>query len=184
MKHTLNVSLLILLSVLLSAPAAAQTDFFLKMTDINGESTVQGHEDEIDVLGWGWQISNAFIFDPAGGGGSSATPQIGDISIIKYTDAASPLLYSAILTGRHVDEAILTVRRSTAAGKVPYLVITMTDVVVTSARPGGGSGEGRLVEQITLIFAQLGISYTTLNADGTPGATIEIGWDVAANKEL
>ena len=181
MKHALSISILILLSALFSAPAEAQIDIFLKIGDIKGESVVDGHVDEIDVLGWGWQMSQPGTTHTDTGGGGTERAEIGDISIIKNSDAASPALYLAIMTGEHIPEAILTLERAGQDGRIPYLIITMTNVIVTSARLGGSTGDTTPVEQITLNFAQVRIEYYPQSRDGSAASPIEVTWDIAAN---
>ena len=181
MKHALSISILILLSALFSAPAEAQIDIFLKLEGIEGESVAEAHEGEIDVLGWGWQLSQPGTTH-TGGGGGALPAEIGDISIIKNSDAASPALYLAVMQGQRIPEAILTIERAGQDGRIPYLVITMTEVMVTSARPGGSAGDTIPVEQITLNFARLRIEYYSQNPDGTAGAPIEVQWDIVNNR--
>jgi len=183
MKHAFSICVLICLSVIISSPASAEVDIFLNLDGIEGESSDKDHEGEIDVLGWGWQMSQSGTTHTGGGGGSGTT-QIGDISIIKYADKASPLLYLAVMSGQHITEAVLTIRRTGGENPTPYLTITMTNVLVTSARPGGSSADERLVEQVTLNFAQVRIEYYPQNPDGSVGAPVEIEWDVVANQQV
>lgn len=183
MKHALSVSILILLSALFSAPAQAAVDIFLKIDGIEGDSVVQGHEGEIDVLGWGWQLSQTGTMH-TGTGGAAGASQIGDISIIKNSDSASPALYLSVMKGTFIPEAILTIRKSGGADKpVPFMVITMTEVLVTSARPGGSAGDAIPVEQITLNFAKIKIEYFSQNPDGTAGSPVEVIYDIRTGTE-
>ncbi|NNE35931.1 MAG: type VI secretion system tube protein Hcp [Rhodothermales bacterium] len=184
MKHAHSISVLILLSALFSAPSYAQLDIFLKLEGIQGESVDEEHRDEIDVLGWGWQLSNPGTTH-TGGGGGAAVSEIGDISIIKISDLASPALYLAVMRGQRIPEAVLTLRRTNQqdGGRYPYLVITMTEVLVTSARPGGSAGDTTPVEQITLNFARISIEYHPQNPDGSAGAKVEVIWDILANTQ-
>jgi len=182
MKHALSISILILLSALFSAPAEAQIDIFLKLEGIEGESVNEEHMREIDVLGWGWQLSQSGTTHTGSGGGAGVS-EIGDISIIKNSDAASPALYLTVMKGELIPEAILTLERAGQDGRIPYLTITMTDVMVTSARPGGSAGDTIPVEQITLNFARVKIQYYRQNPDGSAGAPTEVIWDIVSNTE-
>lgn len=182
MKHALSISVLVLLSALFSAPSYAQLDIFLRLEGIQGESADEEHLNEIDVLGWGWQLSNPGTTH-TGGGGGAAVSEIGDISIIKNSDLASPALYLAVMQGQRIPEAVLTLRRADQqSGRgYPYLVITMTDVMVTSGRPGGSAGDTTPVEQITLNFARVRIEYYPQKPDGTAGPPVEVNWDIVTN---
>ena len=41
---------------------------FLKIGNIKGESTDFKHKDEIEVLSWSWNVTNATTASPGGGG--------------------------------------------------------------------------------------------------------------------
>ena len=60
----------------------------------------------------------------------------------------------------------------------------MTNVLVTSLSTGGSSGADRLTENITLNFAQVEVTYTPENPDGSGGDAVEYAYDIAANAEL
>ncbi|MEP7706716.1 type VI secretion system tube protein Hcp [Paraglaciecola sp. 25GB23A] len=141
---------------------------FLKVGDIQGESIDSSHANEIDVLAWSWQLSQSK--DPA-------NPIVRPIVITKYTDSASPPLYDLLLTGQVAKDATLTVRK--AGGKVPleYMIITMSDVTVSTVSNGGSGGEDRLTENISLNFSSACMKYTPLKPDGTLGTPAETCWN-------
>ena len=157
-------------------------DAFLKIKDIKGESVDDKHKDEIDVLAWSWGASQSGTthMGPGGGAGKVA---VQDMSISKYVDKASPVLFKSCCNGKHFGEAILTVRK---AGEKPveYYKVTMTDLLITSVSGGDSAGSDRMVENITLNFAKVKIEYVPQKADGSADATVEAGWDIAANKEM
>ena len=65
------------------------TDAFLKLGDLKGESIVDGHEDEIQVLAWSWGMTQAGTTHEGTGGGAGKV-NVQDISITKTADTASP----------------------------------------------------------------------------------------------
>jgi type VI secretion system secreted protein Hcp len=143
MKKTFICIVVMALALLSSVGLAySAVDILLKIDGINGESVIDGHEDEIDVLSWNWGVTNAGSMD-SGTGGGSGRPQVQDISIVKYVDRASPGLLFKCLNGEYLNEAILTVRK---AGKDPieFLVITLSAVTVTSVSTGASGGEDYL----------------------------------------
>ena len=155
-------------------------DMFLKITGVEGESKDDKHGKEIDVLAWSWGVSNSGTFHTGTGGGAGKA-NVQDISLTKYYDKASPNLQLACCTGKHYDEAILTVRK---AGDDPleYIKITMTNVLVTSVSTGGSGGEDRLTENLTLNFAKVKSQYWLQSAKGGSEKGPEMTYDVAANK--
>lgn len=95
------------------------------------------------------------------------------------TNASAALaLYCA--NGDHYPKAVLTVRK---AGKKPleYLIITMTDVLVTSISTGGSGGEDKLTENVSLNFRDVEVKYTEQKKDGTGGTPKEFKWNIAEN---
>lgn len=152
----------------------AAVDMFLKMGDIKGESKDATHKDEIDVLAWSWGQSNGHAQT---GRGVLPVSCMQDLSLTKYIDAASPQLILNGMTGEIVPTAVLTVRK---AGDKPleYLVITMTNVMVSSYSTGGSGGEDRLTENVTLHFDSMDGSYKKQKPDGTLDA--EIVWNIGS----
>ena len=115
-----------------------------------------------------------------GGGMGAGKANIQDLSFTKYIDVSTPDLMLATCNGRHFDEAKLTVRK---AGEKPleYLIITMTDLIITSVSTGGSGGEDRLTENVTLNFAKVQVDYAEQTPTGAPGGKPKMMWDIAAN---
>ncbi len=157
-------------------------DMFIKIGDIAGESMDSVHAGEIDVLAWSWGASNSGTAHQGGGAGAGKV-NVQDLSFTKYIDKSSPDLMLACCNGAHQAQAILTVRK---AGTTPleYLVITMTEVMITSISTGGSGGEDRLTENVTLNFAKVKIDYKEQTPTGTTGATPSAGWDISQNVKV
>lgn len=154
-------------------------DAFLKM-DLKGESVVDGHENEIQILSWSWGMSQTGTTHRGTGGGAGKVNVL-DLNFTHFVDSASPNLALACCTGKHFKEAVLTVRK---AGEKPldYFILTMTDVIVTSVSTGGSQGEEMITENVTLNFAKLKESYQPQdNKGGKAGGAIEIEYDIAKN---
>lgn len=156
-------------------------DILLKIDGVDGESVIDGHEDEIDVLAWSWGMTQSGSMHVGGGGGSGKV-NIQDVSLTKFVDKASTNLMRACCNGEHLKEATLTVRK---AGKdaVDYVKIKMSPVLVTSLSTGGSGGEDRLTENLTLNFAKMEVGYTPQKEDGTADAEISLIWNIEKNIE-
>ena len=156
-------------------------DILIKIEGVDGESVIQDHEDEIDVLAWSWGMSQSGSMHVGGGAGSGKV-NIQDVSLTKYVDKASPSLMRACCNGEHLTEATLTIRK---AGKdaLDYLKIKMSPVLVTSLSTGGSGGEDRLTENVSLNFAKVEVGYTPQKPDGTGDAEISLIWNVEKNVE-
>jgi type VI secretion system secreted protein Hcp len=154
-------------------------DMFIKIGDLKGESRDKTHKEKIDVLAWSWGMSNSGT-SHVGGGSGSGKVSVQDLSFTKYIDLTSPDLMLACCNGKHYPESKLIVRK---AGETPleYLIITMTDCMVTAVSTGGSGGEDKLTENVTLNFAKVKVDYVEQTATGTPGGKPKMGWDISGN---
>ena len=157
-------------------------DMFLVIEgEIEGESQDKtfGPKKAIDVLAWSWGISQSGSFHHGGGGGSGKA-NFQDISVTKWVDNASPILALYCANGDHFSKATLTVRK---AGKQPleYMIITMTDVLITSVSMGGSGGEDKLTENCSLNFRDVEYKYVAQKKDGTGDKPKEFKWNIAEN---
>lgn len=157
-------------------------DMFIKLDGIDGEAQDKVHKDEVDVLAWSWGMSQSGTTHMGAGSGAGKV-NVQDISITKYVDKSSPTLMLKTSNGAHIKEATLTVRK---AGENPleYIIIKMTDIIVTSVQTGGSGGEDRLTENVTLNFGAVEVKYTEQTMDGGAGKEVEYKWDIAANTPL
>ncbi|MCL4163521.1 UNVERIFIED_CONTAM: hypothetical protein GTU68_007375 [Idotea baltica] len=157
-------------------------DMFLKVDGIEGESMDDTHLNEIDVLAWSWGLSQSGTMHIGGGGGAGKV-NVQDISITKYFDKASAPLMQACMSGLHIPEVSLVVRKS-GGEQLEYIIIKFTEVLVSSLSTGGSGGEDRLTENLSLNFAKVETIYKPQSGDGTVGADVTSGWDIQANKTL
>lgn len=158
-------------------------DMFLKIAGLPGESRDKTHAGEIDVLTWAWSVSNSSSAQVGGGAGSGKC-NVSDLSFTMYASKASPLLALHCCTGKHIAEAVLTVRK---AGDQPldYLVIKLKDLIVTSYQTGAAAnGDPRIMEGGSISFGQYEVKYTEQTAKGGAGDQCEAAYDVAANTNL
>ncbi len=153
----------------------------LKLTDIDGESKIADHEDEIDVIGWSWGASMPATLHSGGGGGAGKV-DIQDINITKYVDKSSHNLLKAVALGRHIPEATLIVRK---AGEAPldFLKLTLTDCLISSLATGGSPQEDRLTENITIAFVKFLYEYTPQKEDGSGDSVLPFNFNIETNAE-
>jgi type VI secretion system secreted protein Hcp len=155
-------------------------DIFVKIGDIKGESVDAKHIDEIEVLSWSWGVSESAAV-VSGGGAGAGKPNFQDFQMTHGVDKASPVLLTMCATGQHISSATMTQRKA-GAGQQEFLVITMTDVVITSVHPGGNSSPGGLVETVSLQCAKIDLEYMPQKPDGSLDTGIHFTFDIKANK--
>ena len=153
-------------------------DVFLKLGDIKGESADAKHPDEIDVLSWSWGVSQAGTTSSGGVAGAGKV-SFNDLHFTHNVDKASPLLMKACATGQHVKEATL-VSRKAGKGQQEYLIVKMSDVLVTGVQPSG-AGE-HPTESVSMKFAKVDFEYKPQKLDGTLDAGIHFIYDIKTSK--
>jgi type VI secretion system secreted protein Hcp len=173
---------IVLASAASMGSTAAMADMFIKIGDIKGESADVKHKDEIDVLAWSWGMSQTGTTHKGTEGGAGKV-NVQDMSVTKYVDKATPYLMEACATGKHLREAVLTVRK-VEDSPVQYLKIKMTDVLITSVATGGSAEDERVKENVSLNFAKYKMEYTPQMPDGSAGAAVTTGFDITTNKKL
>ena len=155
-------------------------DMFIKVGDITGESVDKTHAGKIDVLAWSWGMSNSGTTHQGGGGGAGKV-NVQDLSFTKYIDASSNALMKACCEGKHYDDASLIVRKA-GGTPVEYVVLNLTEVIITSVSTGGSGGEDRLTENVTLNFAKFEYKYQEQDPKGAKkGGTKDYTFDISEN---
>ena len=163
----------------------AAVDHFLKITGIKGESLDATHKNEIEVRSFSWELAREASSGAggAGGGGAAGKATFEDLSIVKRVDRSSPKLAQACATGKHFPEAVLAVRRAGGPNfSVDFLVITLSDVMISSYRSSADEVESAPIDSFSIQFAKIQYSYTTQKADGTLDASVEWNWDLKLGK--
>jgi type VI secretion system secreted protein Hcp len=142
----------------------------LKIDGIAGESKDDKHPDEIQLESWSWGETNSGSMS-AGGGGGAGKVSMHDFSFTMQINKASPEIFLACAQGKHIASCVLTCRKA-GTDQQEYLVITFTDVLISSYQTGGGGGDVLPIESITFNFAEIEYSYAPQKDDGTLDAPI------------
>jgi type VI secretion system secreted protein Hcp len=156
-------------------------DAFLKLGDLKGESRVIDFEEHIQILSWSWGMSQGGTTHTGSGGGAGKV-NVQDLAFTHYVDTASPNIIKACCSGMHFPEATLTLRK---AGTEPldYLIIKLSDIIVTSVSTGGSQGEEMNTENFTLNFAGFEYSYQPQDNKGAKaGGSIDYEANIAEGK--
>lgn len=169
-----------------AVPAASAASYFLKIDGIEGESTDAKHKNEIDLLSYGWSKDKPgleqILGQGEGTGAGSGKVSLQDIHFSSRVSKASPLLMLHTAQGKHIKEAILTVRK---AGKEQqdYFKVKMTDVLVSSYQTTADNGQTP-TDQFSLNFAKIEFEYLPQQPDGTLGTPIKSSWNFKLNEAL
>jgi type VI secretion system secreted protein Hcp len=160
----------------------AADDYFLKLDGITGESPDSKHKGEIDVLSFSFGETLTGAPAPGGGGGAGKV-QMSDFSFTARTTKASPQLFLSCAQGKHIKQAVLTVRKAGQAQQ-EYIKLKLTDVLISSYTIGGVEGDDRPVDTFALNFVKLSFDYFAQKADGSLDAGTHAGWDLKKNLKI
>jgi len=158
-------------------------NILLKIDGVKGESKVDGHKEEIDILSASFGVSNA-ASTHFGGGAGTAKCNVHDLSVTKRVDSSSPDLFLKTCTGEHYDTATLVYLKAGGNDnvQVPYLQYELTEVYVSSISQSGG-GDQFAHENVSLSCAKIKKSYWPQKDDGSQGDVKEITFNIAENKK-
>jgi type VI secretion system secreted protein Hcp len=152
-----------------------EDEYFLKLDGIEGDSIVLGHEREMHIESFSWGATQAGSHG-AGGGGGTGKVQFQDFHFTKRVDKASPMLFLRCATGEHIKEAKLTVRKAGGSHQ-EYLVVKLTDVLVTSYQTGG-SADVVPTDQVSLNFTKIEYRVSPVKEDGSLGDPVSVAYDL------
>jgi type VI secretion system secreted protein Hcp len=159
-------------------------DMFIDIEGIPGESTDAKLKDKINVFGFTWGVAQQGSFSH---GNTSAVGKadIRSLRFLKRTDASSHLLFINCVTGAHIKQATLIVRKQ-GGSPLEFLKIQMNDIVVESFEfTGKPSIENtHPEEEVGLAFSSVKILYAKQKDERSLDAYKEVGWSLKENKRL
>lgn len=155
--------------------------YFLQIPGMPGESTASDHPNAIDVLDWKTGVSTSASALTASKG-VVARPKPSNLVFVHHYDRASPKLFLAAVTGKHITSATLYAHSRVTDGPVDALTITLNNVFVTSVQQALDADNGNPLEQVTLNYGKIEFSYRPVSPNGTVGQAVTAGFDFVANK--
>jgi type VI secretion system secreted protein Hcp len=158
-------------------------DAFLKIDGIPGESTDAKHKDWIEVTQFNQSMSQPASATASSAGGATAERvDFGTFDIQHLLDKASPKIYEACATGKHIKDVTLEICRA-GGDKLKYLEVKLEQVVISSIESSGTAGDGFPTETVKFSYGKIKWTYSQQKrADGTSGGNVNAGWDLTANK--
>ena len=105
-------------------------DAFLKIDGIPGESSDDKHKDWIEIVSFTHSMEQPASATASNAGGATAERvNHGTFNITHLLDKASPKLYDAVCTGKHIKEVILELCRA-GGDKMKYMEVRLEQVLV------------------------------------------------------
>lgn len=143
--------------------------------DLKGESARQGFAGRIDLLSFSHAVAMQVTGDFGGSERTVGRPSHQDLSVTKYLDSASPVLYQRCCEGRVFPQAEVVVGSDSGGAFAEQMRYTLKNVIVTSVSVAGGGD--RPVESLTLNYTEIKWKYSPQNQRGG----VEGSWNLATN---
>lgn len=143
--------------------------------DLKGESARQGFAGRIDLLSFSHAVAMQVTGDFGGSERTAGRPSHQDLSVTKYLDSASPVLYQRCCEGRVFPQAEVVVGSDSGGAFAEQMRYTLKNVIVTSVSVAGGGD--RPVESLTLNYTEIKWKYSPQNQRGG----VEGSWNLATN---
>src|SRR3954470_2180924 len=131
-------------------------DMSLKITDVKGESKDKEHKEQIEIESFSWGASQLGTSSHGTGAGAGKV-SMNDFHFVMRNNSSSPTLFLFCANGKHLKEAKLTCRKA-GGTQQDFMVVTMSDVLISSYQTGGSQAGEVPMDQIS-------INYTKMEAD-------------------
>jgi type VI secretion system secreted protein Hcp len=160
-------------------------DAFLFIDGIKGETDDKMFPGQVELLSYSFGATQTGSFQ-YGGGGSTGKVQFQDFHFSKRCDDATPHLFDATCSGKHIPKCELSLRKATGdGGQQVFYKVTFEDVLLSSQTVSGqGSGDPIPTESISFNFAKMIMAYGKQDAKGKVGALVPKGWDQKKNQKV
>jgi type VI secretion system secreted protein Hcp len=140
---------------------------------VKGESTTEGHADDIEIHAWGWGASAGSAI---GSTAATARRQYRPLVVTKGIDSASTGLMAALATNDEVKEATLTMRK--AGGEaLDYYRLTLKKARVVSVEIDVDE-QGHPVERVSFTFTAIDIEYKRQDGAGASAGSFTFSDEV------
>lgn len=144
--------------------------YYLFVEGVRGETAAEDRKDWIEVLAFSWAVTSK---------GPQTRPDLGDVSVSKFVDLASPELALACAEGREIPTvAIEFVVDGVDGDRVAILTYRLHGCLVSSIQPTGSDGE-RAIENLTITYAEIEWGYSPQGPDGSYGPAIARSFSLA-----
>jgi len=151
---------------------------------IKGDSMLEGFVDKIELMSYSHNVAMQVTNDVSNKERTSGRPHVGEFTLTKFIDGATPTLNEYCCAGKGIPSAIISVGRNSGVEDgiaMPLIVYTLSNVVISNVSVSGGAG-GKPVETLSLNFTKIKWELTSQKDDGSKEGTAATTWDMAANK--
>lgn len=163
----------------------AAGDLFMKIKgkqqgDIQGESLKEGKEAQTEITGWKFRATQEGSYGEHSGGGTGKV-SFHDIEFTTNVSKQTPNIFKAMGNHEALQEVILSARKGVGDKQEDYMVITLTDAVMTDYELAV-SQAGTPYITGKLNYKKVKIQYKEQKPDQTLGPWVEYEFDQALGK--
>ncbi len=162
-------------------------DYFIKVDNIEGESTDDKHHGWIEVLRYGIGVKQTISTTASSAGGASAErADFRDFKFKKLLDKSSPKLALACAAGTHIDKIVVELCRA-GTDKVTFMTYTLTNCLISRIETiSGGDTSGNFpAEMVKINYGKIEWAYTKQNrSGGGADGQVATGWDLQKNCKI
>ncbi|QYD71366.1 type VI secretion system tube protein Hcp [Paraburkholderia edwinii] len=146
---------------------------------VTGDSVFPGHKNEIQILSWGWGVTNKADLHRSGNSSTGNTAQAGDIQILKNADAASTAIFQGCTDGLRAEDAYISITNN-----IDFFTVHLSNVAITSVSTSANTGGDHVAEELWLHFSKIEYAFTPQDDQGkAKGGTKTFSYDTKAPKQ-
>jgi type VI secretion system secreted protein Hcp len=159
-------------------------DAFVKIEDIEGESTDDKHQGWIEVISYTTGVNqSASSTASSAGGGSAERANFAPFTFVKLLDKASPGLALACADGTHIDTITVQICRA-GTEKLKFMEYKLSDCIISSVKTTGTGGD-LPAESVSIAFGKILWAYTQQKRQGGSAAgNVAAGWNLMKNSKM
>ncbi|TWU56289.1 Hcp family type VI secretion system effector [Rubripirellula reticaptiva] len=149
--------------------------------EIKGDASASGYEGQIKLMSTQFSASRMVSVPSGSASRETGSPTFSEVHCAKDFDIASTELFMQSVSGSSLEEASLTYLQTDGdGGPQVYLVVTLTDPIITSYSHSGTMGD-RPGESFSLNFTKISLAYTQYTGEAAVKASPK-GWNLLEQK--
>ena len=151
---------------------------YLEYDGIKGNCTADGYKDQITVLSCNFGISRGITMEAGNMSNREATrPSLSELSISKESDNSCINLFKEAVSGDAGKTVKVHFVRTGADKVIEFMTYELENCLVSSYTMSG-QAEGLPMENITLSFSKMMVTYNNTDAKVAGGSQQRVGYDL------
>jgi type VI secretion system secreted protein Hcp len=163
-----------------SVESGRNSDIFLKIPGVKGESTKTGSSGQIELQSFTFHITRNNGSIARGSGAGAGKVNLATFEFVKEVDTASASLFKDVADGTTIKKLEVSARKTGTNGQqFTYIEYTLTNVVISDLDDSFSSQPP--TETIRGVFGSVSYQTFTESSDGTIGQSGSGGWHSVTN---